>query len=117
MQADVGPGVLPETVVSSLSPAIDDLIKTLPPAYPIAVGGTVEESKQSQASVIAVVPLMLLIMITVLMVQLHSFQRLFLVLSVAPLGLIGVVGALLPVGPPPGFRRHSRYLGAPRHDH
>ena len=43
----------------------------------------------------AVVPVMLLIMVTVLMFQLHSFQRLFLVLSVAPLGLIGVVGALL----------------------
>ena len=43
----------------------------------------------------AVVPVMLLIMVTVLMFQLHSFQRLLLVLSVAPLGLIGVVGALL----------------------
>ena len=103
VQADVGPGVLPETVVSSLSPAVDDLIKTLPASYTIAVGGTVEESKQSQASVIAVVPLMLLIMITVLMVQLQSFQRLFLVLSVAPLGLIGVVGALLLSGRPLGF--------------
>ena len=103
VQADVGPGVLPETVVSSLSPAIDDLIKTLPASYTIAVGGTVEESKRSQASVIAVVPLMLLIMITVLMVQLQSFQRLFLVLSVAPLGLIGVVGALLLSGRPLGF--------------
>ena len=46
---------------------------------------------------------MLLIMLTVLMVQLQSFQRLFLVLSVAPLGLIGVVAALLPSGKPLGF--------------
>ena len=79
------------------------LRKTLPPAYRIAVGGTVEESEKSQASVIAVVPLMLLIMLTVLMVQLRSFQRLFLVLSVAPLGLIGVVAALLLSGRPLGF--------------
>ena len=42
-------------------------------------------------------------MLTVLMVQLQSFQRLFLVLSVAPLGLIGVVGALLLSGRPLGF--------------
>ena len=46
---------------------------------------------------------MLLIMLTVLMVQLQSFQRLFLVLSVAPLGLIGVVAALLLSGRPLGF--------------
>jgi len=46
---------------------------------------------------------MLLIMLTVLIFQLQSFQRLFLVLSVAPLGLIGVVGALLLSGKPLGF--------------
>jgi multidrug efflux pump subunit AcrB len=103
VQADVAPGALPETVIDSLSPAVAALIKTLPQSYDIAVGGTVEESKQSQASVIAVVPLMLLIMITVLMIQLQSFQRLFLVLSVAPLGLIGVVAALLVSRRPLGF--------------
>ncbi len=52
---------------------------------------------------IAVVPLMLLIMLTVLMVELQSFQRLGLVLTVAPLGLIGVVAALLVSGRPLGF--------------
>jgi multidrug efflux pump subunit AcrB len=103
VQADVAAGELPETVVSSLSSAVQTLRNTLPPSYNIVVGGTVEESKTSQASVIAVVPIMLLIMFTVLMVQLQSFQRLFLVLSVAPLGLIGVVAALLLSGRPLGF--------------
>jgi multidrug efflux pump subunit AcrB len=103
VQADVVPGALPETVTNSLSPAVGALIKTLPASYHIAVGGTVEESQKSQASVIAVVPLMLVIMLTVLMVQLQSFQRLLLVLSVAPLGLIGVVAALLVSGKPLGF--------------
>ncbi len=46
---------------------------------------------------------MVLLMLTVLMVQLQSFQRLVLVISVAPLGLIGVVGALLPTHTPMGF--------------
>jgi multidrug efflux pump subunit AcrB len=67
------------------------------------VGGTVEESQKSQASVVAVVPAMLFIMLTVLMVHLRSFQRLFLVLTVGPLGLIGVVAALLLSGRPLGF--------------
>ena len=103
VQADVVAGALPETVVNALSPAVDALSKSLSTPYRIVVGGTVEESKKSQASVIAVVPLMLLIMVTVLMVQLRSFQRLFIVLSVAPLGVIGVVAALLVSGRPLGF--------------
>jgi len=103
VQAELKPGILPEAVTSALEPAIHELQKTLPSSYRIAVGGTVEESEKSQASVIAVVPLMLLAMVTILMFQLQSFQRLALVLSVAPLGLIGVVAALLLSGRPLGF--------------
>jgi multidrug efflux pump subunit AcrB len=103
VQADVTPGTLPETVVDALSPGVDGLAKSLPPFYHIAKGGTVEESAKSQASVVAMVPLMLVIMLTVLMFELRSFQRLFLVLTVGPLGLIGVVAALLMSGKPLGF--------------
>jgi multidrug efflux pump subunit AcrB len=103
VQADVRPGILPETVVAQLTPAIDEMTAGLPRSYRIAAGGTVEESRKSQASVVEVVPVMLLIMLTVLMVQLRSFQRLVLVLSVGPLGLIGVVAALLISGRPLGF--------------
>jgi multidrug efflux pump subunit AcrB len=103
VQADVRSGQLPESVVASLAPAVAELSASLPKPYRIEVGGTVEESATSQASVIAVVPVMLFIMLTVLMFQLRSFQRLFIVLSVAPLGLIGVVAALLLSGRPLGF--------------
>ncbi len=103
VQSDLTPGMLPAQVVDSLTPSIEDLSKTLPVGYAIAVGGTVEESAQSQASVLAVIPVMLFIMFTVLMFQLQSFQRFFIVLSIAPLGLIGVVGALLLSGRPLGF--------------
>ncbi|MGC1827959.1 MAG: efflux RND transporter permease subunit, partial [Pseudolabrys sp.] len=103
VQADVRTGILPETVISALAPSIVELSKTLPRSYQIVVGGVVEDSAKAQASVIAVVPAMLMIMCTVLMVQLRSFSRLFIVLSVGPLGLIGVVGALLLSGKPLGF--------------
>jgi multidrug efflux pump subunit AcrB len=103
VQADVRPGVLPATVVDKLTSTIAELNKTLPRPYRIALGGVVEDSARAQASVVAVVPAMLLIMFTVLMVQLRSFSRLFIVLSVGPLGLIGVVGALLLSGRPLGF--------------
>ncbi|TVR98699.1 MAG: efflux RND transporter permease subunit [Rhodospirillales bacterium] len=103
VQADVAPGVLPETVIDALAPAIADLEAALPFGYRIELGGIAEESAESQASVFAVVPLMLFLVLTILMVQLRSFQRLFLVLSVVPLGLIGVVLALLVSGQPLGF--------------
>jgi multidrug efflux pump len=95
VQADMVPAGLPETAVSQLAPAVQKLSATLPPSYHIAMGGVIEEGAQSQASVVAVVPLALLVMITLLMIQLQSFSRVVLVLSLVPMGLIGVVGALL----------------------
>jgi multidrug efflux pump len=103
VHADLRPGILPDTVVSALQPEIQAFSRSLPEGYRLDVGGTVEESAKSQASVIAVIPAMLLIMFTVLMFQLQSFQKLFIVLSVGPLGLIGVVAALLISNRPLGF--------------
>ena len=95
--------VQPKTVVDQLAPQVAEFAKGLPAGYSVAVGGAVEESAKSQAPIEAVVPLMLFVMATILMVQLQSFQRLFLVFAVAPLALIGVVLALLPSGAPLGF--------------
>ncbi len=103
VQADVAPGGSPEAVVNALAPAVAKLNASLPTPYRIAVGGTVEESAESQASVFAVVPIMLFLMLTFLMAQLQSFNRLFLVLSVVPMSLVGVVAALLISGKPLGF--------------
>jgi len=103
VQADVAPGVLPETVIAQLQGVIAKLAAELPIGYRIELGGIAEESAQSQASVFAVVPYMLLLVLTVLMFQLRSFQRLAIVLSVVPLGLIGVVAALLVSRQPLGF--------------
>ena len=79
------------------------LPKDLPAGYSVVIGGSVEESAKSQAPILAVVPLMLFVMATVLMIQLQSFHRLFLVFAVAPLAVIGVVMAMLPSGSPLGF--------------
>ena len=103
VRAEVTPGVQPATVAQALSAKVAELDHGLREGYHVALGGTVEESAKSQASIAAVVPLMLLLMTTLLMLQLHSFQRLFLVLSVAPLGLIGVVAALIISNKPLGF--------------
>jgi multidrug efflux pump subunit AcrB len=103
LQAAVISDLQPATVVEQLTPAVKKFIAELPPNYSIAVGGAVEESAKGEGPIASVLPLMLFLMATVLMLQLQSFQKLFLVVSVAPLGLIGVVAALLPTGQPLGF--------------
>lgn len=93
----------PATIVEELRPAFETFAANLPPDYAIEVGGTVEESAKGEGPIGNVVPLMLFVMALLLMFQLQSFTKLFLVVSVAPLGLIGVVAALLLSNKPLGF--------------
>ena len=93
----------PATVVAQLKPSIDAFARDLPSSFTLATGGAVEEAGKGQGPIAAVIPVMLLVMATFLMIQLQSFGKLALVISVAPLGLIGVVAALLPSGAPLGF--------------
>ncbi|WP_296072815.1 efflux RND transporter permease subunit [uncultured Agrobacterium sp.] len=100
--AIIGP-TQPATIVEQLKPKLEAFEKTLPVGYKLEIGGSVESSADSQAPIVAVVPLMLFAMATILMVQLQSFSRLFLVFAVAPTALIGVVVALLVSNAPMGF--------------
>lgn len=79
------------------------LKENLPLGVIIETGGAVEESAKGAASVAKGFPLFLLVVLTLLMIQLQSFSRMFLVLLTAPLGLIGVTAALLLFNQPFGF--------------
>ena len=103
IKASVNGEIQPTDLVAQLKPKIDEFASQLPVGYEVATGGTVEESSKAQGPIAKVIPLMLFLMATFLMIQLHSVQKLFLVVSVAPLGLIGVVLALVPTGTPMGF--------------
>ena len=103
VRADVDHSVLPDTVVGALAPKIAELNAKLPAQYKIETGGMYEESAISSASVFAVVPLMIVLMLTTMMVMLGSFRRLAIVVAVLPLGLIGVVLSLLLFNRPLGF--------------
>jgi multidrug efflux pump len=103
VKADILDGRQAATLVDKFAPDVKDFVQRLPAGYRLGVGGPVEESAKSQSPIFAVVPLMLLAMATILMLQLRSFNLLFLVVSVAPLALIGVVLALLLSNAPLGF--------------
>ncbi|WP_157019527.1 efflux RND transporter permease subunit [Mesorhizobium xinjiangense] len=103
VQADPAPGLEAPTVFRLLSNDIDAIRQDLPAGAAIEEGGTVEKSAQSNQSLLDKMPLMVGLMLIVLMIQLQSFQGLFMVISVAPFGLIGVVAILLLTGSPLGF--------------
>ncbi|MGA0613227.1 efflux RND transporter permease subunit [Paracoccus sp. KR1-242] len=103
VKADIATKDQPATLVAALADRVADFQKSLPAQVRIVVGGTVETSGESQQPIAAVVPVMLLLMALLVMIQMQSFRLSLIVFAAAPLGLIGVVAALLPFGVPMGF--------------
>jgi multidrug efflux pump len=103
VQADVANGVQAPDVTAAILPYLAPVKASLPDGYRIETAGAVEEAGKGQASVNAIMPLMVLAMLTLLMVQLRNFGRVAMVILTAPLGLIGVAAALLATGAPFGF--------------
>ena len=103
VQGDIVEGIQAATVTAQLDPLFADLRQRMLPGYRVEAAGAVEESSKGQGSIAAGAPLMLFIMFTLLMLQLHSFSRSVLVFLTAPLGLFGVAAALLLLNRPFGF--------------
>ena len=93
----------PATLVAALADQIARFEQSLPPDVDVTLGGTVENSAESQEPIAAVVPFMLLIIALLVMIQMQGFRLMLIVFAAAPLGLIGVVGVLLTFGVPMGF--------------
>ena len=103
VQGDIIEGLQGATVTAQLNPLFEPIRARMLPGYRIEVAGAVEESSKGQGSIAAGAPLMLFIMFTLLMLQLHSFSRSVLVFLTAPMGIAGVAGALLLLNRPFGF--------------
>ncbi|MGY3868004.1 efflux RND transporter permease subunit [Aeromonas crassostreae] len=105
VRADVVDGAQGVSVTKAILPMLKEIEGNLPSGYRIDVGGSVEESDKANDSLVAVAPVMLItiLLILILMLQLQSFSLMTMVLLTAPLGLIGVVAALLLFQSPLGF--------------
>jgi len=103
VRADVVDGVQAPEVSARLTPEIKKLSATLPMGHRIDVGGAIEESEKANVALFSVFPLMVLVMLTLLMLQVQNFRKLFLVFGIAPLGLIGATIFLLLFNAPFGF--------------
>ncbi len=103
VRSDVRDGIQPPVVTAQVEQALRPLIAELPAGYRIEIGGAVEESQKANASIFILFPIMFGLMLLVLMIQLQSFSRLFLVFSTAPLGIVGASLALNVANAPFGF--------------
>jgi multidrug efflux pump subunit AcrB len=103
VQSDVVDGIQGPTVSSQIDPALDRLRQALPAGYRIELAGAAADSGKAQQSIAANVPLVIFIIFTLLMLQLHSFSRSLLVFLTGPLGLAGAAMALLILQRPFGF--------------
>ena len=83
------------TVSGRIWPELASLRARLPEGYRIKIGGEVENTDKNQAPIVAVLPFMFLVMLTLLMIQLQSMSRVAMVLLTAPLGMIGVPIAMV----------------------
>ena len=103
VRGDTTPSIQAPVASAEVLPVLDGIKAALPPGYSIETAGAVEESAKGSASINKVMPLMVAVMLSLLMVQMQSFNRVAMVLLTAPLGLIGVPAALLLTGAPFGF--------------
>ena len=103
VQADTRNGAQGLDVTNIIDAKLADIRSHLPVGYRVEVGGSVEQNEKAQSSINAQMPLMVIAVLTLLMIQLQSIGRTFMVVLTAPLGLIGVIAALLLFHEPFGF--------------
>jgi len=103
IRADMADNTQPATASERLNKQLDTIRAKLPTGFRIEMGGSIEESAKGSTAIMAVMPLMLVGVITLLMIQLQNISRTIMVLLTAPLGLIGVALALLIFQVPFGF--------------
>jgi multidrug efflux pump len=103
VRADVNDGVQAPDVTNQIWPKLQNIRDHLEPAYRIEAGGAFEESAKGNASIFVLFPVMVIVMLTLLMIQLQNFSRLFLVFLTAPLGIVGASLGLNVANQPFGF--------------
>jgi len=103
VRADIADDAQAPDVTDELLPKLEPIRAALPAGYYLDTGGAWWESRYNERGIQAVFPAMVLVVVTLIMLQVRSFSTAAMVLLTAPLGMIGVVGALLVFRAPMGF--------------
>ncbi|MEF3193385.1 MAG: efflux RND transporter permease subunit [Halothiobacillaceae bacterium] len=103
VRGDIYARIQAPTVTAQIEQQLAPIRASLPLGYRIETGGAVEESTKGNTSIRATMPIFIIAALTILMLQLQSFQRVVMVVLTAPFGLIGVALFLLLFDRPFGF--------------
>ena len=102
VQAKIASGTANDAAKKAFA-ATEDLRKNLPLGCKIEPGGDLEQSSKSTGHLLKMLPLVVFIIMTLLMFQLNDAKAMLLTILTAPLGLIGVIFAMIILSKPMGF--------------
>jgi multidrug efflux pump subunit AcrB len=111
IRSDINEATQPPEVSKQVMTALQPLIAKLPAGYRIETGGSIEEASKANAALAKVFPVMIAAMLIVIMLQVRSFSTMSMVMLTAPLGLVGVVPALILFNQPFGFNAILGLIG------
>lgn len=111
IRADIDEALQPPEVSMEILAALRPLMARLPEGYRIEMAGSIEEATKANVALVAVFPIMLALMLTVIMLQVRSFSATAMVMLTAPLGLVGAVPVLLMFHQPFGFNAILGLIG------
>jgi multidrug efflux pump subunit AcrB len=111
IRSDINEATQPPEVSRQIMRALQPLIASLPAGYRIEMGGSIEEAAKANAALGKVFPAMIAVTLIVIMLQVRSFSTMAMVMLTAPLGLVGVVPALLTFNQPFGFNAILGLIG------
>ncbi len=103
VRADIVDGVQAPDVSVEIQKTLKELEAKLPAGYRVEAGGAFEENSKAENSIAAGMPMVVAVILAMLMIQLKSFSRTFMVVLTAPLGVVGIALALLVFRQPFGF--------------
>ncbi|MBU2607310.1 MAG: efflux RND transporter permease subunit [Alphaproteobacteria bacterium] len=111
VRSDLNEASQPPEVSKDVLEALRPLIAKLPVGYRIEMGGSIEEAGKANVALAKIFPAMIAAMLIVIMLQVRSFSTMTMVMLTAPLGLVGVVPALLLFNQPFGFNAILGLIG------
>jgi multidrug efflux pump subunit AcrB len=111
IRSDINEATQPPEVSKEIMTALQPLIASLPAGYRIETGGSIEEATKANDALAKVFPVMIAAMLIVIMLQVRSFSTMSMVMLTAPLGLVGVVPALILFNQPFGFNAILGLIG------
>jgi multidrug efflux pump subunit AcrB len=111
VRSEINEATQPPEVSKQVLKALQPLIASLPSGYRIEMGGSIEEAAKANDALGKIFPAMIAATLIIIMLQVRSFSTMAMVILTAPLGLVGVVPALLIFNQPFGFNAILGLIG------